>query len=167
MQNIMVIDSKNETLKEILKRMWSNLPCKELFACFVISCVGTYVMNELIQVNYCKETWEIMTNISSSLAGFILAILVLIYGIGGRLNTDTHPNIFSELTAIISFGVILHLVSLSYSLIMYSLDFCELGYCKKISTVLGIFTFVYSIVYTLNIVIHTYSIHSFFNKPNK
>ena len=99
-----------------------------------------------------------MASISVSLSGLILAVLAIVYTIGGqKLNTKDHPEIFSELSSIMTLGVFLHLLAMVLSLIMTVCDnVLWLG-------LITIFFFIYSIVMTFNIVVHLFAIHSSLN----
>lgn len=166
--------SKKIGILKLLKIFLSKLSCCEIMICLVLSLLITIFILELISpcvLIVSRELWIEFSGISASIASFILTILVLIYGVGGKLNTDYHKNVFPELTSVISLGVLSHLVSVVFSLVMYVIGgLTENNICMcrfKFVTLLALFVFVFSMINTFNIVFHTYSIHSFFNSSNK
>ena len=165
--------SKKIGLLELLGKLLKKLPCCEIVICFLLALpisIFLLIFSSPCELMTLKELWINLSNISASIASFILAILVLIYGIGGKLNTDYHKNIFPKLTSVISFGILSHLTSVMLSLTMYfASGLKEQNVCMcglKILTFWAILAFLFSMIYTFNIVFHTYSIHSFFNNPN-
>ena len=148
-------------LMGILKILFSKLPCCEMMMCLVFSVLISVFLCLLISQTCLydlKQMWNNMASISVSLSGLILAVLAIVYTIGGqKLNTKDHPEIFSELSSIMTLGVFLHLLAMVLSLIMTVCDnVLWLG-------LITIFFFIYSIVMTFNIVVHLFAIHSSLN----
>ena len=102
-----------------------------------------------------EPIWDDLASVSVSLGGLIMAVLTIVYSLGGNvLNVAKFPNILSELSSIMTFGVLLHLVAMLLALIMSVYDYAwGLG-------LMTLFFFIYSIVMTFNILIHLHSIHS-------
>ena len=154
--------AKKEGLACVLKKFVNNLPCCEMVICLIVS-VGLSLILCLLTS---QEGWDAMrtvldpiwgdlTSVSVSLAGLIMAVLAIVYSLGGNvLNVAKFPNILSELSSIMTLGVFLHLVAMLLALIMSVYDYAwGVG-------LMTLFFFIYSIVMTFNILIHLHSIHS-------
>ena len=154
--------AEKEGLGSVLKKIFNSLPCCEMAMCLIISVVLSLLLCLLTSLEgweamriVLEAIWSDLAAVSVSLAGLIMAVLAIVYSLGGNvLNVEEYPKILSELSAVMTFGVFLHLVAMLLALIMSVYDdACLLG-------LLSLFFFIYSIVMTFNILIHLYCIHS-------
>ena len=157
--------AEKKGLAEILKILFRSLPCCEMAICLIISLVLSIALCLLISQegwetakNALGSIWESIASVSASLAGLIMAVLAILYTLGGKvLNDKEFSEVFTELTSIMTLGIFLHLTTMILALIMFVFDeSMGLG-------ITTLFFFIFSIASTFNILVHLFSIHSALN----